>query len=80
MKKKDWEGFTGTICEVLKYDFREAIKNRSETRGTDKEDFYAGYLAAFHHLFTLLEERTGVAEITMADLSLDEFNEEDFLK
>ena len=73
--KKNWEGFATTLCEVLKYDFEEAIKKNKDDKTSE---FDVGYLSALHHLYTLIEEKADQYEIPMQELSLDMLKEQDF--
>ncbi|HAF2129172.1 TPA: hypothetical protein G9F27_003372 [Salmonella enterica] len=79
MSFNEYEAFAVTVGEVLQELTVEAIAKRNESVGSDRENFDAGYLSAFHRIITLIQQQADLFDIPLEKICMDTIKESDLI-
>jgi hypothetical protein len=72
-----YKSYMVSLGEVIHEYTLEAIQQRKEMRGTESEEFTAGYLSGFHRIVTLMQQHAESYDISLSELSLEDIDESD---
>ncbi len=80
--KNDFDKYTnylGDLGTIVKEYSLEAKEDYIKAKGTDSEDYKAGYLMGYHRFITLMQQQAEAFGITLEEINLHDIKEEDLL-
>jgi hypothetical protein len=66
-----YKSYCVCLGEPLKEYVTEAQERRRKSKGTEGEEFYTGYLCAFHRIITLMQQEAEIFDIPFEELGID---------